>query len=205
MRNKKNTRFLWETSQALIFSEKRLISANLMFSGTRLIPACLIFFSKCRARGSTLEASVMALKTTIHERSCLGARGSTYALACSPPCSRNLSISCSMREARPIGRGNKRVVSMGSTLERNRVLLPEKFILASVECGVIKWKWSTATTVPYHLVHCSTDQWTIAYRKQLHDVQCLKSLQGVFQKFPDFFRKKATNNYFCKIYLLASK
>ena len=30
-------------------------------------------------------------------------------------------------------------------------------------------------------------------------------IQGVFQKFPDFFRKKATNNYFCKIYLLASK
>ena len=30
-------------------------------------------------------------------------------------------------------------------------------------------------------------------------------IQGVFQKFQDFFRKKATNNYFCKIYLLASK
>ena len=30
-------------------------------------------------------------------------------------------------------------------------------------------------------------------------------LQGEFQKFLDFFRKTATNNYFCKIYLLASK
>ena len=29
-----------------------------------------------------------------------------------------------------------------------------------------------------------------------------RKIQGVFQKFPDFFRKKATNNYFCKIYLL---
>ena len=40
-----------------------------------------IYFSKRRARGSTLEASVVALKTTIHERSRLRARGSTYALA----------------------------------------------------------------------------------------------------------------------------
>ena len=39
------------------------------------------FFLKRGARGSNLEASVMAVKTTIHERSRLRARGSIYALA----------------------------------------------------------------------------------------------------------------------------
>ena len=39
------------------------------------------YFSKRRARGPTLEAFAMALKTTIHERSRLRARGSIYALA----------------------------------------------------------------------------------------------------------------------------
>ena len=38
-------------------------------------------FSKRRARCSTLEASVMALKTTIHERFRLRARGLIYAFA----------------------------------------------------------------------------------------------------------------------------
>ena len=39
------------------------------------------YFPKPRARGSTLEASVMVLKTTIHECSRLRARGSIHALA----------------------------------------------------------------------------------------------------------------------------
>ena len=49
--------------------------------------------------------------------------------------------------------------------------------------AVIKWKWSTAAKVRSYsdngtlspLVHCNTDRWTIAYRTQLHDVQCLKT------------------------------
>ena len=49
--------------------------------GFKVEPRVLKKISKRRARGSTLEASVVALKTTIHERSCLHARGSTYALA----------------------------------------------------------------------------------------------------------------------------
>ena len=40
-----------------------------------------LIFSKRRARGSNLEASVMALKTATYARSRLRARGSIYALA----------------------------------------------------------------------------------------------------------------------------
>ena len=40
-----------------------------------------IYFSKHHARGLTLEASVMALKTTIHARSRLRARAQIFTLA----------------------------------------------------------------------------------------------------------------------------
>ena len=46
-----------------------------------IIKNIISLFSKRRARDSTLEAFVMAVKTTIHERSRLRARGSIYALA----------------------------------------------------------------------------------------------------------------------------
>ena len=55
-------------------------------------------FLKRRARGLTLEASVLALKTKIYARSRLRARGSDLCTL-SPPCAR-LNFSCGVREAR---------------------------------------------------------------------------------------------------------
>ena len=71
---------------------------------------------------------------------------------------------------------------------RNRVLLPRKFTLASVECSVIKWKWSPVTNVRSLLVRemysdngtlspCSLQYWLMN-----HCVQNTTSRRSLFEK-----------------------